>query len=77
MNFIPQETIACDDRDPSWITHKVKDLIQKNTANKYYLKSNKSIQLFQIVRYFQNLLTTATEVSKQQYYTGKKLMDPI
>ena len=71
MNFIPQETIACDDRDPSWITHKVKDLIQKNTANKYYLKSNKSIQLFQIVWYFQNLLTTATEVSKQQYYTGK------
>lgn len=71
MNFIPQETIAYDDRDPSWITHKVKDLIQKNTANKYYLKSNKSIQLFQIVRYFQNLLTTATEVSKQQYYTGK------
>ena len=51
MNFIPQETIVYDDRDPSWITHKVKDLIQKNTANKYYLKSNKSIQLFQIVRY--------------------------
>ena len=71
MNFIPQETIVYDDRDPSWITYKVKDLIQKNTANKYYLKSNKSIQLFQIVRYFQNLLTTATEVSKQQYYTGK------
>ena len=71
MNFIPQESIVYDDRDPSWITHKVKDLIQKNTANKYYLKSNKSIQLFQIVRYFQNLLTTATEVSKQQYYSGK------
>ena len=28
-NFIPHETVTCDDRDPPWITSKIKGLIQK------------------------------------------------
>ena len=28
-NYIPHKTITCDDRDPSWITNKFKQLIQE------------------------------------------------
>ena len=32
-NFIPHKTIFCDDRDPSWINSKIKNLIsEKNIA---------------------------------------------
>ena len=32
-NFIPHETIVCDDKDPPWFNNKIKALIQaKNTA---------------------------------------------
>ena len=38
-NFIPHETVTCDDRDPLWINSKIKRLIQdKNIAKKCYFK---------------------------------------
>ena len=46
-NFIPHETVTCDDRDPPWINSKIKGLIQeKNIAKKCYFQNNKDIQLF-------------------------------
>ena len=40
-NFIPNETILVDDRDPPWITRKLKSMIQvKNLFCKKYLKRN-------------------------------------
>lgn len=27
-NFIPHETIVCDDKDPPWMTNEIKDLIR-------------------------------------------------
>ena len=40
-NFIPNETILVDDRDPPWITRKLKSMIQeKNLFYKKYLKPN-------------------------------------
>lgn len=27
-NFIPHETILCDDKDPPWMTNEIKDLIR-------------------------------------------------
>ena len=46
-NFIPHETVTCDDRDPQWITSKMKGLIQKNNfAKKCYFQNNEDIQLF-------------------------------
>ena len=38
-NFIPNETILVDDRDPPWITSKLKSMIQKK--NLFYKKSLK------------------------------------
>ena len=78
-NFIPHETVTCDDRDPPWINSKIKGLIQeKNIAKKCYFQNNKDIQLFRRFQCMQNLLTATIEKSKEQFYSriSTKLMDP-
>ena len=78
-NFIPHETVTCDDRDPLWINSKIKGLIQeKNIAKKCYFQNNKDIQLFRRFQCIQNLLTATIEKSKEQLYSriSTKLMDP-
>ena len=79
LNFIPHETVTCNDRDPPWINSKIKGLIQeKNIAKKCYFQNNKDIQLFRRFQYIQNLLTATTELSKEKFYSriSNKLMDP-
>ena len=40
-NFIPNESVLVDDRDPPWITSKLKSTIQeKNLFYKKYLEPN-------------------------------------
>ena len=78
-NFIPHETVTCDDHDHSWITSKTKGLIQKkNVAKKCNFQNNEDIQLFRRFQNIQKLLTVTIEKSKKQYYTriSTKLMDP-
>ena len=69
-NFISHETVTCDDRDPPWVTCKIKGLIKKNNfAKKFYFQNNEEIQLFRRFQNIQKLLTATTEKSKEQYYT--------
>ena len=78
-NYIPYETVTCDDRNPPWINSKIKGLIQeKNIAKKCYFQNNKDIQLFRTFHCIQNLLTVTIEKSKEQFYSriSTKLMDP-
>ena len=78
-NFIPHETVTCDDRDPQWINSKIKGLIkEKNIAKKCYLQNNKDINLFRRFQCMQNLLTATIQKSKEQFYSQilTKLMDP-
>ena len=61
-NFIPRETITCNDRDALWINNKIKGLIQeKNIAKKCYFQNNKDIQLFRRFQCIQNLLIAAIQ----------------
>ena len=54
-NYIPHETITCDDRDPPWINIKIKQLIQEmNNTYRIYILSNKNPQIFEKVNYLQN-----------------------
>ena len=40
-NFIPHETIICDDRDPPWINNRIKTSIyERNSLYKDYRKNN-------------------------------------
>ena len=56
-NFIPHETIVCDDKDPPWFNRAINPLIQgkKDTFNKYR-KSKNYIQLLQHLRLLQEKL---------------------
>ena len=77
-NFIPRETTFCDDRDPPWISNKIKKLInKKNTAYQSYIQNGKNEPSFRVFQAIQNILLCAIEVSKQQYYSriSKKLTD--
>ena len=52
-NFIPHETIVCDDKDPPWFNKAIKSLIQ----------------LLQRLRLLQEKLNSFISVSKQSYYS--------
>ena len=55
-NFIPHETIACDDKDPPWFNKAIKSLIQeKKDTFKKYRKNNTNIQLLQRLRFLQEI----------------------
>ena len=44
QNFVPNETIICDDRDPPWINKEIKQLLeQKNQFYKQFVQSNKTL----------------------------------
>ena len=79
-NYIPHETITCDDKDPSWFNNNIKQLIQeKNNAYKSYMLSDKNPQIFDRLTSLQNQLQCLIEGNKEKYYLRifKKLMDPI
>ena len=62
QNFIPQETIICDDRDPLWINKEIKKLmIEKNLAFKSYCCSNRCMFLLER---FKTLSINCTYLSK-------------
>ena len=67
-NFISNEIVTIDDRDPPWINNKIKFLIKnKGEYFKTYAKPNNP----ESVRHFeqmQDILRKSTEISKQKYY---------
>ena len=68
INFIPNETMLVNDRDPPWITSKLKNIIQeKNLLYKNHLKSNNQ-ETFQVFSEIQEWVWLETEDSKKKYY---------
>ena len=66
--FIPNETILVDDRDPTWITRKLKSMIQeKNLFYKKYVKPNNQ-ETFKAFSQIQERVRLAIEDSKKKYY---------
>ena len=64
-NFIPHETLTCDDRHPPWFNDKSKSLIyEKNaTVKKFCCDRNNSFIKRQL-NILQDRLITSTEASK-------------
>ena len=74
-NFIPNETVLVDDRDPPWITSKLKSMIQeKNLLWKKSLKPNNP-ETLQAFSQIQERVRLAFEDSKKKYY--EKLSDKL
>ena len=79
-NYIPDEIIICDDRDPPWINNRVKELInKKNDTFQCSLHSNKDPKLFNKVEYLQNELKPLFEANKEKCYShiSKRLMNSL
>ena len=57
-NFIPNETMTFDDRDPPWLNKNIKNMINyKNAIYNKLIRHNDS-HLQSHLRYFQDLLNT-------------------
>ena len=67
-NFILNEIVTIDDRDPPWINNKIKSLIKSKTeCFKNCVKPNNP----ESIRHFEQLqdtLRTSIEIPKQKYY---------
>ena len=67
-NFIPNEIVTIDDRDPPWINNKIKSLIKNITE---YFKNCVKPNNPDSIRHFeqmQDTLRKSIEISKQKYY---------
>ena len=77
-NYIPHETITCDDRKLLWIDEKIKHLVpHKNCAFNSYSRDKNNTDLFKKIQSPQANLKTSIEESKQNYYSrlSNKLLD--
>ena len=69
QNFIPHETIICDDRDPRWTNKEIKKLMtEKNLAFKSCCCSNRSMFLLEKFKALRYQLHISIEELKE-YYT--------
>ena len=67
-NFIPHETVLCDDKDPPWFNDKIKSLIrEKNITFKRFRSDRRNICLRKQLNCLQDRLIDSIEVSKQKY----------
>ena len=79
-NYIPHETIICDDRDLPWINKDIKELIhEKNQDYKSCRQNKKNIFSVHQFEFLQSKLNSLIEKSKSNYYArlSKKISDPI
>ena len=76
-NYIPYETIICEDKDQPWFNNNIKQLIQeKNNTFKSYILCDKSPQIVEKVKSLQKQLQCL--ISKKYFLRiSEKLMDPI
>ena len=76
-NYIPHETLICDDKDPLWFNSRIKSLLQdKNKLYKDFQMSNTNAQLLNKLHHLQEQLNFLINKSKQDYYAWmtKKLL---
>ena len=77
--FIPNQMIRCDDRDPPWITPKLKTAIKrKHRVYNKYVKRGRKPDEWEYVRQVQNETSAMITNSKDDYFAelGHKLSNP-
>ena len=78
FNYIPHETITCDDRNPPWIDEKIQKLVlHENRAFNAHSRDKNNTDLLNKFQSLQAHLKTSIEESKQKYYSrlSNKLLD--
>ena len=68
-NFTPHETIACNDKDPTWFNNRMKTLIHEKFGTCKIFRNNKdNAGLIYRLKFLQERLSTTIESSKERYY---------
>ena len=68
MNVVPNKLITGDERDPPWVTEKIKTLLKdKSKLYKLYIKNGRKIGVYEK---FLNMTNNITEIlnSKKIYF---------
>ena len=89
-NFIPHETIVCDDKDPPWFNKRIKSLIQEDALLlETFRKTRNSVEIITCLDNFNDRLDLLINTTNQNFYskiiekfqntqrsqmTGKKIM---
>ena len=69
-NFIPHETIVCDDKDPPWFNKRIKSLIQEGTLSLETLRNNKNnVEIITCLNNLNDRLAFLINTAKQIYYS--------
>ena len=69
-NYIPHETIICDDKDPPWFNSRIKSLIgNKDKIRKNYQRFKSNSQLLSKLNLLQEQLYLLLNKPKQNYYS--------
>ena len=69
-NYIPHETIICDDKDPPWFNSRIKSLIEnKNKIRKNYQRFKSTSQLLSKLDLLHEQLCLLINKSKQNFYS--------
>ena len=78
-NFIPHETITCDDKKPPWFNKNIINLIKnKNIFYKSHTANENSTDKKEAIKVLQNKLTSTIENAKSEYDSklSMKLSNP-
>ena len=78
-NFIPNETITCDDRDRPWMNSFIKNLIRaKDNFYKKFVRKSNNIYHLCAFNNLQNHLNQSIQIAKQNYVNKitQRLGDP-
>ena len=68
-NFIPQETIICDNRNPPWIINRIKQLIYERNSLYKVCRISNDPQIFEKLTFLRKKLHLTIEESKDTYYS--------
>ena len=78
-DYIPHETIICNDKDSPWNNKNIRKLINdKNHAYRSYRQNENNSSNFQTFQFLQSRLNSLLDKSKHKYYArlSKKLLHP-
>ena len=68
-NFIPHETIVCDDKDPPWFNKRIKSLIQEGTLLETFRKNRNNVEIITCFNSPKDRLALLISSVKQNYYS--------
>ena len=69
-NFIPHETIVCDNKDSSWFSKRIKSLIQEGALSlETFRKNRHNVEIITCLSKLNNRLALLISTAKQNFYS--------